>query len=69
MKPSHVIITPWPLERDLHTWCGRTVDDLKGHFIATSPDHVTCMQCARSMRMAMDSLLRWVPSLPMDGGG
>jgi len=68
-KTTHAIVIPWSIS-NLQTWCGTPVKKLENvspeHFVASSPDDVTCPKCRNAMRQALKNLQEWVPQLPSD---
>jgi len=62
--PSHALVVPWPAD-NLQTWCGRPILDerVADHNIGTVPEAITCEDCKRAMRRALEDLKRQVPRL------
>lgn len=61
---AHVMITPWSLRNGLVMWCGLRADDCgEEHFVATSPEAITCERCKANMRDALETLSTWVERL------
>lgn len=61
---AHVMITPWSLSNGLVMWCGLRADDCgEEHFVATSPEAVTCERCKANMRYVSETLSTWVERL------
>lgn len=61
---THALITPQPISA-LRTWCGIGRGDPRAEdsHIAFAPEAVTCPECARMMRQALETLMDWVPRL------